>query len=232
MESDSEDLILLNTSNVGRLHPDYLMDAMAGRFKRNVQKQVRNLKESTNQLVGAFFRFEASHTEGDLQIVVNARTKVQEIRTHLVRMRREATTEDDKESDVAIKSANEELARVGRSFETAALGTDRSLSLTSIASTNLVGDSFWEPVCNSPPTNSDQVVRTTSDHDSIIIDAVPNPLNSLQVEAEVNDVRLNHPVYPPPGFAQLGSLSSIRPRSRPASSVASQNEAERKARMS
>jgi hypothetical protein len=238
MESDSEDLILLNPSNVRRLHPDYPMDAMAGRFKQNVQKQVRNLKESTDQLVGAFLRFEASRTEGDLQIVVNARTKVQEIRTHLVRMRGEATMEDDKESDVAIKSANEELARVGRSLETAALSTDRSLSLTSTAPTNLVGDSFWEPVCNFPPTNSDQVARTTSDHDSIIIDTVPNLLNTLQVEAEVNDVRLNHSVDPPPGFARLGPPPSIRPRSRPASSVASsrtkdlraaQNEAERKA---
>jgi hypothetical protein len=141
-----------------------------------------------------------------LQIVVDARTKVQEIRTHLVRMRGEATMEGDEESDVAIKSANEELARVGRSLEAAALGTDRSLSLTSTAPTNLVGDSFWEPVCNSTPTNLDHVVRTTSDHDSIIIDTVPNPLNSLQVEVEVNDVRLNHHVNPPPGFACLGPL--------------------------
>jgi hypothetical protein len=110
MESDSEDLIELNPSNVGRLHPDYTMDASADRFKRNVQKQVRDLKEYTDQLVVAFSRFEASHDESDWQVVINARMKVQGIRTHLVKMRREAMMEDDGESDVAIKSANEELA--------------------------------------------------------------------------------------------------------------------------
>jgi Asp-tRNA(Asn)/Glu-tRNA(Gln) amidotransferase C subunit len=91
--------------------------------------------------------------------------------------------------------------------------------------------SFWETVCNSPTTNSDQVGRMTSSHDSVNIDMVSNPLNSLQVEAEVNDVHLDHTVNPPPGFPRL---------SRPASSVASsrtknlriaQNEAERIARL-
>jgi hypothetical protein len=44
MELDPDDLILLNPSNVGRLHPDYPMDATAGRFKQNVQKQVTHLR--------------------------------------------------------------------------------------------------------------------------------------------------------------------------------------------
>jgi hypothetical protein len=122
--------------------------------------------------------------------------------------------EDDGESDVAIKSANEELARVARGFGTAALGTVRTPSLIPTAPTNQVGESFWEPDCNSPTTNLDQVTRVTSNHDSITIDTVPNPLNSLQVKAEDNDVRLNHPVSPPPGFPPLQRL-------RPASSVAS-----------
>jgi hypothetical protein len=74
MELDPEDLIILNSSNVGRLHLDYPMDATAGRFKQNIQKQVKHLRESTDQLVGAFFSFEALHKEGDLQIVVDART--------------------------------------------------------------------------------------------------------------------------------------------------------------
>jgi hypothetical protein len=34
------------------------MDASADRFKRNVSKQVKDLKESTDRLVGAISRFE------------------------------------------------------------------------------------------------------------------------------------------------------------------------------
>jgi hypothetical protein len=97
------------------------------------------------------------------------------------RMTGEAGMEGNDESDAAIKSANEELARVGNSLETAALVPDRSPIVTSTVPTNLVGDGFWEPVCNSPSPNSDRVARTTSTHDSIIIDTVPNYLNSLQV---------------------------------------------------
>jgi hypothetical protein len=45
------------------------MDASADRFKRNMQKQVKDLKESTDQLVGAFSRFQESHDEADWQVV-------------------------------------------------------------------------------------------------------------------------------------------------------------------
>jgi hypothetical protein len=90
MESDSEDLIVLNPSNMGHLHPDYPMDASVDRFKRNIQKQVKDLKESTDQLVGAFSRFEESRDETDWQVVESARMEVQGIRTHLVKMRGEA----------------------------------------------------------------------------------------------------------------------------------------------
>jgi hypothetical protein len=194
MESDSEDLIALNPSNVGHLHPDYPMDASADRFKSNMQKQVKDLKESTDQLVGAFSRFEESCDETDWQIVESARMEVQEIRTHLVKMRGEAMKG---EGDVAMELANEELARVDR---VVALVMDGSLSSRISVPTNEVGVSFWETVCNSPTTNSDQVGRMTLSHDSVNIDKVPNPVNSLQVEAEVNDVHLDHTVNPPPGF--------------------------------
>lgn len=232
MDSDSEDLIILNPSNVGRLHPDFPMDTTAGRFKRNIQKQVKHLREATDQLVGAWSRFEASHKKGDWQIAKKPKTEVQEIKLHMIRMRGEAGMEGDEESDAAVKSANEELARVGNSLDTAALVSDRDSVLTSTVMTNLVGDGFWEPVYNSPSPNPDHVVHTTSNHDSIN-DTIPNSLNSLQVEVEINDVRLNHSTNPPPPAAT--TASSFQQRSRPASSVASsqrdlriaQNEAAR-----
>jgi hypothetical protein len=85
MESDSEDLIALNPSYVGHLHTDYPMDASADLFRRNMQ--VQDLKESTDQLVGAFSRFEESRDEADWQVVESVRMEVQGIRTHLVKMR-------------------------------------------------------------------------------------------------------------------------------------------------
>jgi hypothetical protein len=237
MDSDSEDLIILNPSNVRRLHPDFPMDTTAGRFKRNIQKQIKRLREATDQLGGAWSRFEFSHNEGDQQIARNAKTEVQGIRLHVIRLKGEAGMEGDEESDAAIKSANGELARLGNSLETAALVLDRAPIITSTVPTNLAGDGFWEPVSNSPPPNPDRVAHTTSTHDSIIIDTVPNSLNSLQVEAEVNDERLNRSTNPPPPAATIAS--SFQQRSRPASSVASsqkdlriaQNEAARIARL-
>jgi hypothetical protein len=203
MDSDSEDLIILNPSNVGRLHPDFPMDTMAGCFKQNIQKQIKRLREATDQLMGAWSRFEVSHKEGDWQIARNAKTEVQGIKSHGIRMRGEAGMEGDEEINAAVKSANEELARVGNSLETAALLLDRAPIVTSTVPTNLVGDGFWEPVHNSPSPNSDYVAYTTLTHDSIIIDTVPNSLNSLQVEAEMNDVRLNHSTNPPPPAATI-----------------------------
>jgi hypothetical protein len=184
-------------------------------------------------LVGAWSRFEVSHKEGDWQIARNAKTEVQGIRSHVIRMRGEAGVEGDEESDAAVKSANEELARVGNSLETADLVSDRAPIVTSTVPTNLVGDGFWEPVHNFPSPNSDRVALTTSTYDSIIIDTVPNTLNSLQVEAEMNDERLNHPTNPTPPAATIAP--SCQRRSRPALSVASsqrdlriaQNEAAR-----
>jgi hypothetical protein len=123
MESDSEDLITLNPSNVGPLHTDYPMDASADRFRRNIHKQVKDLKESTDQLVGALSRFEESRDEADWQVVESARMEVQGVRTHLVKMRGEAM---NGEGDVVMESANEELARVDR---VVALVTDGSLGL-------------------------------------------------------------------------------------------------------
>jgi hypothetical protein len=122
MESDSEDLIALNPSNVGHLHTDYPMDASADRFRRNMQKQVKDLKESTDQLVEAFSRFKGSRDEADWQVVESARMEVQGIRTHLVKMRGEAMKGEGNE---AMELANEELARVDR---VVALVTDGSLS--------------------------------------------------------------------------------------------------------
>jgi hypothetical protein len=65
MELNSEDLVEPNPSSLGRLHTDYPMDASADRFKRNVRKQLKDLKESTDRLVGAISRFEGSQKEVD-----------------------------------------------------------------------------------------------------------------------------------------------------------------------
>jgi hypothetical protein len=203
MDPDSEDLININLSNVGRLHPDFPMDTTAGRFKRNLQKQIKHLKEAPDRLRKALTRFEFSRSEGDWQIARNARTEVQEIRLDMIRLRDEAGLEGDKESDTAIKSANGELSKVGNRLKTAALVSDMAPIVTSTVPTNLAGDSFWEPVSNSPPPNPDHVVHTTSTHDSIIIDTGSNSQNSLQVEAEMNDEHLNRTTNPPPPAATV-----------------------------
>ena len=68
-------------------------------------------------------------------------------------------------------------------------------------------------------TNSDQVDRRASSHDSVNFDLAPDSRNTIQVEAEINDVHLNNFVRPPPGFPCLS-------RSRQASSVASSRSEE------
>jgi hypothetical protein len=151
----------------------------------------------------ALIRFEFTRSEGDRQDTRNAKTRVQEFRFDVIRLRLEARLEGDEECDTAIRSANWELSKVGNKLKTAALASDITPTRTSTIPANLARDSFWESVSNSAPPTPGHVVHPTSPDDSIVIDTSSNPQNSLQVDAEMNDGNLNHSTNPPPPAATI-----------------------------
>jgi hypothetical protein len=76
IELNPGDSIMPNPSNVGHLHTDYPMDTSTDRFKKNINKQVKDLKESTDRLVGAISRFEESREEADWWVARSVRMEV------------------------------------------------------------------------------------------------------------------------------------------------------------
>jgi hypothetical protein len=138
MELNPENLVEPNPSNVGHLHTDYPMDASVDRFKRNVRKHIKDLKESTDRLVVAMSRFVGSQEESDQRVVRSLRIEVEGLRAHLAQMREEAV---NGEENGVMGLIGEELVRVN----------------------GVIG---W--VDNALATNADQVDQRASSHDSSV----------------------------------------------------------------
>jgi hypothetical protein len=109
MELSPEKLVEPNPSSVGHLHTDYPMDALADRFKRKVRKHVKDLRESTDNLVAAMLRWEESQEEVDQRAVRDSRAEVEGLRVHLMNLGKD--TVNGEESGV-MELIEEELVRV------------------------------------------------------------------------------------------------------------------------
>jgi hypothetical protein len=160
MDDGSADLVAVNPSNLGHLHPDFPMDPNVDRFKRRLRVHLLRLEGATDQLAGALIQFETTQNKVDLEKARDVKSSVQEFRHDVLNLRSDAGLEGEGECDQVLRTAEWELSQIGTRLNTAALSSVITPVRTSAAPAHLAGGGFWEPVSNSP--TPDHVIDPTS----------------------------------------------------------------------